>query len=247
MSRTRLFFRFLLFPLGVALLIAASLFQEGTALTAQLQATPTLASAGSPTLSPLERLAEPTLPAAPSQADHGAQTYWLYCLPCHGDRGQGLTDEFRETYPPEEQYCWERGCHGERPYEDGFTLPVQIPAVIGPQAALGKFSSAATLNAYIKAAMPYWNPGSLTEEESWLVTAFLLRENGVSFNGKLDASNAEKIQLSRDVLPPTLSPEPTSIDGKQQVLSVHTWWIPALAAMAILVVAVMLLRRRPPD
>ena len=129
-------------------------------------------------------------------ADYGAHDYWLLCLPCHGDRGQGLTDEFRTTYPPEEQFCWERGCHGERPYEDGFTLPAYVPPVIGPSAALEKFSNAALLNAYISAAMPYWNPGSLTEEESWNITAFFLRENGISLPGNLDANSAEKILLS---------------------------------------------------
>lgn len=230
MFRTNTIFRFLLFPLGVALLIAASLSQEGTALSVKLQSTPQA------TLSPFERLAEPTLPAAPSQADYGAQTYWLLCLACHGDRGQGLTDEFRETYPPEEQYCWERGCHGERPYDFGFKLPMQIPAVVGPEAALGKFTTAARLNAYIMAAMPYWKPGSLTEEEGWLVTAFLLRENGVQFREELDASNAEEILLSA----PQISPSPVSETGAenvtQQARSINTLWLLALAVAAIIVV-----------
>lgn len=241
MSRPNIVFRFLLFPLGAALLIAAGLFQEGTALTAQLQATAVA------TLSPLERLAEPTLPAAPSQADRGAQTYWLMCLPCHGDHGQGLTAEFRETYPPEEQYCWERGCHGERPYDSGFKLPMQIPALIGPQAALGKFTTAATLQAYIKAAMPYWKPGSLTEEESWLVTAFLLRENGIQWNEKLDASNADQILLSPGGSPPTPTPELVAETRVLQTRPIHSGWILALAAVVIIFVVAVALRRRSTD
>jgi cytochrome c len=236
--RTKTFIRFLLFPLGVALLIAASLFQEGTALSVELQSTP------SATLSPFERLAEPTLSAAPSQADHGAQTYWLLCLACHGDRGQGLTDEFRETYPPEEQYCWERGCHGERPYDFGFKLPMQIPAVIGPEAALGKFTTAARLNAYIKAAMPFWKPGSLTEEESWLVTAFLLRENGIRVSENLDASNAEQILLSSLQLFPTTVPETGAEDAKQQTIPINSQWLLVLAVVVVIVVAAILLRKR---
>lgn len=239
MSRTNIVFRFLLFPLGVALLIAASLIQEGTALTVELQSTPEA------TLSPFERLAEPTLPAAPSQADHGAQTYWLLCLACHGDRGQGLTDEFRETYPPEEQYCWERGCHGERPYDFGFKLPMHIPAVTGPEAALGKFTTAARLNAYIMAAMPYWKPGSLTEEEGWLVTAFLLRENGIQFDENLDDSNAEEILLSALQLFPTPVPETSSENMTQQAGSIKSQWLLALALVVIIiVVAAVSLRRR---
>jgi mono/diheme cytochrome c family protein len=212
-SRTNIFIRFLLFPLGAALLIAVFLFQEGTALSAGLQSTPEA------TLSPFERLAEPTLPAAPAQADHGAQIYWLWCLPCHGDRGQGLTDEFRETYPPEEQYCWERGCHGERPYEYGFKLPMQIPAVIGPEAALGKFQSAARLNAYIQAAMPYWKPGSLQEEENWQVTAFLLRENDIwDTREVLDSSNADQILLLAETPAPSPAPPLSPTNRKQPAM-----------------------------
>lgn len=213
MSRTNIFIRFLLFPLGAALLIAVFLFQEGTALSARLQSTPAA------TLSPFERLAEPTLPAAPAQADYGAQIYWLWCLPCHGDRGQGLTDEFRETYPPEEQYCWERGCHGERPYEYGFKLPMQIPAVIGSKATLDKFQSAARLNAYIQAAMPYWRPGSLQEEENWQVTAFLLRENGIwDTTEMLDSSNADQVLFSAGTPVPSPMPPLSSVNQGQPVM-----------------------------
>lgn len=223
------------------MLVTAFLFQEGTALSGELQVTP------GATLSPSERLAQPTLPAAPSQADYGAQAYWLSCLPCHGDRGQGLTEEFRETYPPEEQYCWERGCHGERPYESGFTLPMQIPAVIGPQAALGKFANAATLNAYIQAAMPYWKPGSLTEEESWRVTSFLLRENGIPFNESLDASNAGEILLSSGGVSSTPSPEPAAAEPRPQARSIHPGWLIALVVFVILVIALVLARKRSAD
>lgn len=178
------------------------------------------------------------------QADYGAQTYWLLCLPCHGDRGQGLTDEFRETYPPEEQYCWESGCHGDHPYDYGFTLPMQVPAVIGPQAALSKFTTAGRLNAYIKAAMPYWKPGSLTEEESWLVTAFLLRENGIQFGENLDASNAEQILLSESGLPSTPEGVPAAENAKPPAATTSLLWLLALPVVALIAVAAVLLRRR---
>jgi len=159
-----------------------------------------------------DRLAEPTLPPSPSQADYGAQVYWLSCLPCHGDKGQGLTDEFRATYPPEEQYCWERGCHGENPYESGFTIPKFIPGVIGPD-AVSKFADAAQLNSYIRVAMPFWKPGSLTEEEAWRVTAFLMRENGLwSGNGELNASNAGGIRILRGTPTPFSTPQQAQVE-----------------------------------
>lgn len=163
------------------------------------------------TLSPFERLAEPTLPAQPLQADQGAQDYWLYCLPCHGDRGQGLTEEFRETYPPEEANCWQAGCHGKSPYENGFTLPTSIPPLIGT-GALQKFENSAILRSYIFAAMPYWKPGSLTEEQSWRVTSFLLRENGKwAAQDELSASNADLILVGPPHATPT--PQPAPIDA----------------------------------
>ena len=194
--------RILSVAFGIALLLAALFFDGTTVSSAQQQATPTT------TLSATERLLEPTLPAEPSQADQGAQDYWLYCLPCHGEKGQGLTEEFRQTYPPEEVDCWQSGCHGNSPYEFGFKLPTKVPAVIGSD-TLAKFTDAAQLNAYIRAAMPYWKPGSLTEEESWNITAFLLRQNGLwNDSTDLDASNAPDVKIPRGMfLTPIVTPQ----------------------------------------
>jgi mono/diheme cytochrome c family protein len=208
----------LVIALGIALLIAGLFFDGG-------EASPSLQTMPTP-----DRLAEPTLPPVPSQADYGAQVYWLSCLPCHGDRGQGLTDEFRAAYPPEEQYCWERGCHGENPYESGFTLPKAIPAVIAPQ-ALAKFSDAAQLQAYIRAAMPFWKPGSLTEEEAWRVTAYLLRQNGL-WEGieELNASNAAEIRILRETPTPPPTAEQAQVEERSGVVS----WGMMVAALVIL-------------
>lgn len=180
--------------MGIALLIAALFFDRRTAGPAPH---PQLA-----TLVPTpDRLAKPTLPAPPSQADYGAQVYWLSCLPCHGDRGQGLTDEFRQVYPPEDRNCWNSGCHGKRPYANGFTLPATVPALIGP-GTLQKFPTAANLHGYILAAMPFWKKGSLTEAESWQVSAFLLRQNGLwPGTTDLNETNAGSVNLSHGLLP----------------------------------------------
>lgn len=185
-------------------------------------------------------LAEPTLPPVPSQADYGAQVYWLSCLPCHGDKGQGLTDEFRQTYPPEEQYCWERGCHGPNPYESGFTIPMFIPGVIGP-GMLGKFSDAAQLNAYIRAAMPFWDPGSLTEEESWRVTAFLMRENGLwNAREELNASNAADIRILRGTSTPPLTPEQAQVEERG---GTNPWLLLTGALLLILSILFFVLKK----
>lgn len=184
--------------LGIALLLAGLFFNASLASsTPQAVATPTI-----------DRLAQPTLPASPSQADQGAQVYWLSCLPCHGDLGQGLTDEFREAYPPEDRNCWESGCHGERPYDNGFKLPTSIAAVVGAD-ALQKFPNAAVLQAYIKAAMPFWKPGSLTDDDAWAVTAFLLRENGLHEDrAELNASNADQVRVRATEAESTSEPPP---------------------------------------
>ena len=199
------------------MLLAASPFRGGVSLS-DLYIVPAQAVTPTP-----DRLAEPTLPAAAGQADLGAQVYWLWCLPCHGDRGQGLTDEFRKTYPPEEEYCWEGGCHGERPYEDGFKLPPKVPPVVGPS-ALRKFPTAANLQGYIAAAMPYWRPGSLTEEENWQVTSFLLRENGIWMGADLGDLNAGSISVG--------PPVPTAV-APDSVLSASRGSMLAPAAMGL--------------
>jgi cytochrome c len=183
--------------------MAAFLIQEGMAFNVALQITP---------MPTLDRLAEPTLPASPSQADYGAQLYWLHCLPCHGDKGQGLTDEFRETYPPEDNNCWARGCHGNDPYENGFTLPTTVPSLIGSN-ALTKFPKVSNLYGFIQAAMPFEYPGTLTEEEYWQITLFLLRENGIEYSGESDASNADQILLPWAQPTPTSTPVPPSLSS----------------------------------
>jgi mono/diheme cytochrome c family protein len=223
--------KFILLSFGIALLFAGLFFDTGraTSVRSQAEATPTP-----------DRLAQPTLPAVPSQADHGAQVYWLSCLPCHGDRGQGLTDEFRTTYPPEEQYCWTRGCHGEVPYENGFSLPKTIPPLIGEK-TLAKFTDAAQLNAFIRATMPFWKPGSLTEEEAWRVTAFLLRQNDLwDASTELNASNAVNVKIPRAAfLTPAVTSQPAELQAENGTM---IWWV--VPALVILVVSLVFILKK---
>lgn len=212
---------------GFAILLSLLFFDGGAGTTSAQSLIPTP-----------DRLAEPTVPASPSQADLGAQVYWLSCLPCHGDRGQGLTDEFRAAYPPEEEYCWERGCHGDVPYEGGFKLPKTIPAVVGEQ-ALVKFSDAAQLQSYIRAAMPFWDPGSLTEEDSWKVTAFVLRSNGL-WNGteELGPQNASQVKIQRGAATPTATASP-AVPSTNEAIG----WSALVIAVIVLVILFFLFRR----
>jgi cytochrome c len=194
-DRTRVVFTSALGALALAVLAGLN----GALPTLALQPTPTM-----------DRLAAPPTVESPTQADLGAQVYWLNCQPCHGDRGQGLTDEWRAQYPPEDQYCWGRGCHGERPYENGFRLPTHVPAVIGPD-ALRRFATAADLTGYVSRAMPFQAPASLPSNDYWAVTAFLLRESG-RYNSPLplDAEAARRLVLNTPAPTQTPSPSPTS-------------------------------------
>ena len=40
----------------------------------------------------------PVMPDDPELVDIGADVYYQICLACHGDWGQGLTDEWRATW-----------------------------------------------------------------------------------------------------------------------------------------------------
>ncbi len=157
------------------------------------------------------RLDKPVLPANnPSQADKGAITYWLVCIPCHGDKGQGLTDEWRLVFGVEEMNCWQSKCHAANHPPDGFAFPHVIPAVIGPT-TLVRYSTAADLHAAIATRMPWYNPRAITAEQAWNLTAYLVRANGVLPNGiTLDDGNAVVLRLHVP-LPSTIEERPVAI------------------------------------
>jgi cytochrome c len=117
------------------------------------------------------------------QVRHGAEVYDLVCSNCHGNTGRGI-EEGRAEFLPEHQRC-ER-CH--RPFNASTLANVEISEknsfnIGNPPAlhleGLSKFGNAAGLHAYIKAAMPRYEPGKLTEQEALDITAFLLALNNV--------------------------------------------------------------------
>ena len=183
--------------------------------TPVLTSTPTSDPIQSPKVPPsvtitptIDRLAAPPTAENPTQADEGAQLFWLHCQPCHGDVGQGLTEEWRQQYPPEDQDCWTSGCHGKRPYENGFTLPTAVPAVTGED-SLERFETIGQLYGFISSAMPYQDPGYLTEEEYLAMTAFLARAHGVWDGTPLDTENVGSIRLRPSAAAETSEPTPS--------------------------------------
>lgn len=126
----------------------------------------------------LDRLATPVLPPSPQPADYGRQVYYLNCMPCHGDVGQGLTDEWREVWEEDHRDCWASGCHGGRAGDEGFPVPRSIPAVIGAPPILGNFHTSEELFSYLKLTHPPQRPGVLSDADYHNVTALLWQDSG---------------------------------------------------------------------
>lgn len=158
----------------------------GCAATATEAPTPT------PTV---DRLAAPEIPPEPSQADLGAEVYYQVCMACHGDRGQGLTDEWREVWE-EDSNCWQSKCHGNDHPPQGFSFPTTCcKGVIGDD-TLTRFDNAQELYTYLVETMPWWNPGYLQRDEYWELTAFLMRAHGAMPDDVvLGPANASVFQL----------------------------------------------------
>lgn len=153
----------LVFPL-LALLVAHP-FQVSIARQATLAPTPTY-----------DPLAEPPLPPNPTEYELGRNLYWHWCMTCHGDRGQGLTDEFRGIWPPDHQNCWGRGCHAGRQEDQGFPIPTVVPALVN-ESHLARFSSQQDLADFLKATHPPQSPGILKEEEYQAIALFVFTMN----------------------------------------------------------------------
>ncbi len=146
------------------------------------------------------RLAPPAIPLQPSQADRGALTYYQICMACHGDRGQGLTDEWRAVYG-EDSNCWRSRCHASNHPPEGFDLPRTSPPLFGAGTLLS-YSNALELYTRIRETMPWWKPQSLSEEQAWDLTAFLMRARNELPQGiTLDDARSPVIRLHQ-VPPP---------------------------------------------
>jgi hypothetical protein len=162
------------FPLYAAILVLAGLLLLGfnsTSIEAHNSLTP------APLTPTIDRLATPVMPEHPTQFDLGRAVYYLNCMPCHGDRGQGLTDEWRAVWVEDHQNCWARGCHGGRVEDEGFPLPHSIPAVVGASTMAATSSQQALLD-YLQTTHPPQRPGALSENDYRDVTVYLLTENG---------------------------------------------------------------------
>jgi cytochrome c5 len=132
-----------------------------------------------------------------AQTDVGAKIYGDWCITCHGDQGQGLTDAWRATWDPAHQNCWQSKCHSLNHPPGGFLLPRHVPAIIGTT-TLADFNTANDLHQFISQNMPFQDPGVLDQDAYWALTAYLLQQNGLVQHGaQVGADNAGQIPIDR--------------------------------------------------
>jgi hypothetical protein len=152
-----------LLPLFVFWMIVP--FQRSVAQQVSFSTTPTY-----------DPLAEPPLPENPTEYELGRNLYWHWCMTCHGDKGQGLTDEFRGIWEQDHQDCWGRGCHAGHPGDTGFPIPTVVPALVS-DAHLAGFASIQQLSDFLKATHPPQSPGILKDEEYHAIALFVFTMN----------------------------------------------------------------------
>lgn len=103
------------------------------------------------------------LPAGKGSARDGGAIYRAQCAACHGANGEGMAPVFPALIG--------RDPRGEN---FDFASDPSIPRTIG-----NYWSHATTLYDYIRRAMPLYTPGSLSADETYAVTAYLLAANRV--------------------------------------------------------------------
>ena len=112
------------------------------------------------------------LPPGSGSVGEGEGLYAAHCLACHGERGEdGINDRLA-------------GGHGTI---DG-ARPVKTVGSFWPYAT--------TLFDYIRRAMPYQQPGTLTADEVYALSAYVLHINGiVPDSARLDAETLPNVEM----------------------------------------------------
>jgi hypothetical protein len=148
----------------------------------------------------MERLAAPEMSDPPTQVELGRQSYHLSCMVCHGDRGQGLTPEWRSILDPADRNCWQSKCHAPNHPPEGFEIPRTSPAIMGT-GSLASFQTAADLFAYLRESMPWPFPGIFEDDVYWNLTAHLVDANGIDYGGQtIGPENASHIVLKPELV-----------------------------------------------
>ena len=118
------------------------------------------------------------LPAGSGTAAQGAPLYATNCASCHGANGEGKPPAYPQLLG---------GPKGTFDFASDF----KIPRTVG-----NYWPYATTLFDYIRRAMPLAAPGTLTPDQTYAVTAYLLsREGIIPESTSLDAKSLAAIQM----------------------------------------------------
>jgi len=117
------------------------------------------------------------LPSGSGTPEQGAPVFASTCAKCHGANGEGM--------PP----AYPQLIGGPKGVD--FSTDFKIPRTVG-----NYWPYSTTLFDYIRRAMPLTAPGSLTADQTYAVTAFILNREGLLPNGTvLDAKSLPAIQM----------------------------------------------------
>jgi S-disulfanyl-L-cysteine oxidoreductase SoxD len=117
------------------------------------------------------------LPAGSGTPEQGAKVFAASCASCHGASGEGKPPAYPQLVGG--------------PKNPDFDADLKIPRTIG-----NYWPYATTLFDYIRRAMPLTAPGSLSDEQTYAVTAYLLEREGIiPANTPLDAKSLAAIQM----------------------------------------------------
>ena len=118
------------------------------------------------------------LPPGQGTVADGKLVYATKCAACHGAAGEGTPPVYPKLVDPQ-------------PADFSFDTDFKLTRTIG-----NYWPYATTLYDYINRAMPLTAPGSLTPQEIYAVTAYLLAANGViAEDAVMDATTLPKVKM----------------------------------------------------
>lgn len=120
------------------------------------------------------------LPAGSGSAAQGGVIFQQKCSMCHGTKGEGMPPAFPTLI-------------GRDPKAEGlvFAKDFRMTKTIG-----NYWPHATTVFDYVRRAMPLLQPGSLTDDEVYSLTAFLLASNNVvPMTTTLDAASLKQVKM----------------------------------------------------
>jgi|GEM_PF-773646 len=148
----------------------------------------------------------PREPGLTAQLARGQATYAFSCTTCHGATGSGFA-EARSAFPDDHYHCTR--CHV--PGNPAVMTQAQIdqtqsvfslgdaPPLNDPD-ALARYGNGLGLYSYVRATMPRWDPGRLSDDAYLDVTVFVLHLAGV-LSDEAELTLEALAQLS--LLPPS--------------------------------------------